>query len=160
MLALLTVSLLIVWRLRSLGLQLSLAPGGVIGLVLVLLLTASAHFFSPEALAAMLPPFVPARLPLVYVTGVLELALALGLALSPDASPGRLGDDRYARPVPPGQRLRRLRPCRDGRPRLGPGISLDPRAAAGAAHRLDLVVRGAAGRPSPLVHTVGQALRA
>src|SRR5688500_19021412 len=83
MLALLTVSLLIVWRLRSLGLQLSLAPGGVIGLVLVLLLTARAHFFSPEALAAMLPPFVPARLPLVYVTGVLELALALGLALPP-----------------------------------------------------------------------------
>jgi uncharacterized membrane protein len=83
MLALLTVPLLIVWRLRSLGLQLSLAPGGVIGLVLVLLLAASAHFFTPEALAAMLPPFVPARLPLVYVTGVLELALALGLALPP-----------------------------------------------------------------------------
>jgi uncharacterized membrane protein len=81
MLAILTVPLLIVWRLRSLGLQVNLATGGIIGLVLAFLLTASAHFFTPHALAEMLPPFVPARLPLIYLTGVLELALALGIAL-------------------------------------------------------------------------------
>jgi uncharacterized membrane protein len=90
MLALLTVPLLIVWRLRSLGLQLSLVIGGVIGLVLVLLLTASAHFVTPEALAAMLPPFVPAQLPIIYLTGVLELALALGIALPSTRRPAGL----------------------------------------------------------------------
>ena len=81
MLAILTVPLLIVWRLRRLGLDVSLGTGGIIGLVLVLLLTASAHFFTPQALAAMLPPFVPLRPALVYLTGVLEIALALGIAL-------------------------------------------------------------------------------
>jgi uncharacterized membrane protein len=75
------VPLLIVWHLRSLGLQVSPDIAGVIGLVLVFLLTASAHFLMPQALAAMLPPFVPARLPIVYLTGVLEIALALGIAL-------------------------------------------------------------------------------
>jgi uncharacterized membrane protein len=81
MLAILTVPLLIVWRLRSLGLQVSLATGGVIGLALAFLLAASAHFFAPHALAEMLPPFVPARQLLIYLTGVLELALAVGIAL-------------------------------------------------------------------------------
>jgi uncharacterized membrane protein len=81
MLAILTVPLLIVWRLRGLGLQVALATGGVMGLVLVFLLTASAHFLDPVALAEMLPPFVPARLPLIYLTGVLEIALAIGIAL-------------------------------------------------------------------------------
>jgi uncharacterized membrane protein len=81
LLAILTVPLLIVWRLRSLGLQVSPGTGGIIGLVLVFLLTASAHFLMPQALAAMLPPFVPARLPIVYLTGGLEIALALGIAL-------------------------------------------------------------------------------
>lgn len=81
MLAILTVPPLIVWRMRSLGLQVSLTIGGVIGLVLVFLLTASAHFFTPHALAEMLPPSVPARLPIIYLTGVLEIVLALGIAL-------------------------------------------------------------------------------
>ena len=81
MLTLLAVPLLIVWRLRSLGVDVSLGTGGIAGLVLMLLLTASAHFFTPQALAGMLPPFVPLRLALVYLTGVLEIALALGIAL-------------------------------------------------------------------------------
>ena len=34
-----------------------------------------------QAMAEMLPPFVPARVPLVYLTGLLEIGLALGLAL-------------------------------------------------------------------------------
>jgi uncharacterized membrane protein len=82
-LALLVAPVLIVWRLRSLGLQVDLGTGGVIGLVLVFLLTASGHFFMPQRLAEMIPPFVPARLPIIYLTGVLEIALALGLALPP-----------------------------------------------------------------------------
>ena len=81
MVAILAVPVLIVWRLRSFGLQISLGTAGVIGLVLVLLFTASGHFVTPEPMAEMLPPFVPWRLPLIYLTGVLEIALALGIAL-------------------------------------------------------------------------------
>ena len=81
MLGILTVPLLIVWRLRSFGLQVSLGTGGVVGLVLVFLFTAGGHFLMTQAMAEMLPPFVPARVPLVYLTGLLEIGLALGLAL-------------------------------------------------------------------------------
>jgi hypothetical protein len=81
MLGTLLVPLLIVWRLRRFGLQVGLATGGVAGLVMVFLFTASGHFLSTQAMAEMLPPFVPARVPLVYLTGLLEIALALGLAL-------------------------------------------------------------------------------
>ncbi len=81
MLGILTVPLLIVWRLRRFGLQVGLGTAGVVGLVLVFLFTASGHFLSTQAMAEMLPPFVPGRVPLVYLTGLLEIALALGLAL-------------------------------------------------------------------------------
>jgi uncharacterized membrane protein len=81
LLAVLVAPVLIVWRVRSLGLQVNLGTGGVIGLVLVFLLTASGHFLIPQPIAEMIPPFVPARLPIVYLTGVLEIALALGIAL-------------------------------------------------------------------------------
>jgi uncharacterized membrane protein len=83
MLVLLTLPLAIAWRLRRLGLDVSMATGGAIGLVLVFLLTASAHFLAPGPLAEMLPPLVPApaRLAIIYLTGVLEIALAIGIAL-------------------------------------------------------------------------------
>jgi uncharacterized membrane protein len=83
MLAILAVPLLIVWSLRLRGLNVNLAGGGVIGLVLTFLFTASGHFVQPEPMAEMLPPFVPARLPLIYLSGVLEIALALGIAFPP-----------------------------------------------------------------------------
>ena len=81
MLAILAVPLLILWTLRLRGLSVDLGIGGVIGLVLTFLFTASGHFVQTEAMAAMLPAFVPARVPLVYLTGLLEIALALGIAL-------------------------------------------------------------------------------
>ncbi|MFI2104840.1 hypothetical protein ACH436_16190 [Isoptericola sp. NPDC019693] len=53
------------------------------GLAAMLLLTASAHFTRPRraALVAMVPPRLPRPSLLVTVTGVLELAGAVGLAL-------------------------------------------------------------------------------
>jgi uncharacterized membrane protein len=48
------------------------------GLSLLFLFTGVGHFLETEAMAQMLPPWVPARVPLVYLTGVLEWALALG----------------------------------------------------------------------------------
>jgi uncharacterized membrane protein len=48
------------------------------GLSLLFVFTGLGHFLQTEAMAQMLPPWVPARVPLVHLTGVLEWALALG----------------------------------------------------------------------------------
>jgi uncharacterized membrane protein len=52
---------------------------GRISLALVFLLTGSTHFIVPGPMAEMLPPWVPGRLTLIYLTGVAELAGAIGL---------------------------------------------------------------------------------
>lgn len=50
-----------------------------VGLSLLFLITALAHFVSTEAMAAMIPPSIPYRIELIYVTGVLELLGAIGV---------------------------------------------------------------------------------
>ncbi|MEM9193970.1 MAG: hypothetical protein AAGF12_32645 [Myxococcota bacterium] len=51
-----------------------------IALGVMLLVTGVAHFTATESMAQMLPPWFPGGVPLVYATGVFELALA-GLLL-------------------------------------------------------------------------------
>jgi uncharacterized membrane protein len=63
------------------GVHVRPATRAKVGLTLVLALTASGHFFQTEGMASMLPPFVPYRTEIVYLTGVLELAGAVGLWL-------------------------------------------------------------------------------
>lgn len=55
---------------------------GRIGLCLVFLFTGVGHFLTPHALAQMIPPAVPLRLPIIYISGAVEIAAALAL-LSP-----------------------------------------------------------------------------
>ena len=50
-----------------------------VGLSLLFLVTALAHFVSTEAMAAMIPPSIPYRVELIYLTGVLELLGAIGV---------------------------------------------------------------------------------
>lgn len=50
-----------------------------VGLSLFFLVTALAHFNTPEEMAKMIPAFVPYPLELIYVTGVLELLGAIGV---------------------------------------------------------------------------------
>jgi uncharacterized membrane protein len=52
---------------------------GRISLALLFCFTGLGHFLMPEQMAQMLPPWVPARLAIIYVTGVLEIAGAIGL---------------------------------------------------------------------------------
>jgi uncharacterized membrane protein len=52
---------------------------GRISLALLFLFTGLGHFVNPEPMAAMLPPWVPSRVPLIYATGMLEWAGAIGL---------------------------------------------------------------------------------
>jgi hypothetical protein len=61
------------------GFQLSSAKRARVGLSLFFIFTAIGHFISTEEMAAMLPPPVPYRVELIYLTGVLELLGAIGV---------------------------------------------------------------------------------
>jgi uncharacterized membrane protein len=54
---------------------------GRVSLALVFAFTGLGHFAKGRDMAELLPPRVPARLPIIWVTGVLELAFAVGLLL-------------------------------------------------------------------------------
>jgi uncharacterized membrane protein len=51
---------------------------GAYGLGLLFNFTAVGHFIQTGPMAQMLPEFVPFRVPLVYLTGLLEFAIAAG----------------------------------------------------------------------------------
>jgi uncharacterized membrane protein len=51
---------------------------GSIGLGLLFVFTGIGHFIQPAAMAQMLPSWVPERTMLVYMTGLLEFAIAVG----------------------------------------------------------------------------------
>ena len=50
-----------------------------VGLSFFFTYTAMGHFVQTEAMSEMLPPFVPYRIELIYITGVLELLGAIGV---------------------------------------------------------------------------------
>ncbi len=52
-----------------------------IGLTFLFIFTGIGHFVETEAMAQMLPPWVPERVVLVYLTGVLEFAIAAGFLI-------------------------------------------------------------------------------
>ena len=52
-----------------------------IGLSLFFVFTALGHFVRPQEMSAMLPAFVPYRIEIIYLTGILELLGALGVWL-------------------------------------------------------------------------------
>jgi uncharacterized membrane protein len=58
--------------------ELDARNAAAIGLGLLFLFTAIGHFVQTEPMAQMLPPWVPQRILLVHLTGILEFAIALG----------------------------------------------------------------------------------
>ncbi|WP_424984176.1 DoxX family protein [Maritalea sp. S77] len=52
---------------------------GRVGIAHFLMMTASAHFSDPAAMASMLPEILPLRVEIVVLTGVLEIALGLAV---------------------------------------------------------------------------------
>ena len=52
---------------------------GRISLAIVFVFTGLGHFIMTEPMAQMLPPWVPMRMPIIYITGVVELAAAAGI---------------------------------------------------------------------------------
>lgn len=55
--------------------------GGLLGISLAFAFFGIGHFAQTEAMVAMLPEIVPARRPRVLLTGLLEIALAIGFLL-------------------------------------------------------------------------------
>jgi len=55
------------------------ALSGRIAMSAMLLFTAIGHFVFTKGMSMMLPDFVPFRIELVYLTGILEIAAAIGL---------------------------------------------------------------------------------
>ncbi|QKZ14235.1 DoxX family protein [Spirosoma sp. KUDC1026] len=76
--------LLIVSILAGIGIYLiddrvDVAFAGRIGLSAMLVFTAGGHFAFTKGMAAMIPDFIPFKTGMVYLTGVLELAGAIGI---------------------------------------------------------------------------------
>lgn len=61
------------------GLRMAPAARARVGLTLFFLFTALGHFIRTEEMAEMLPPSIPYRVELIYITGVLELLGAVGV---------------------------------------------------------------------------------
>ncbi len=54
---------------------------GCIGMSIMLTFTAIGHFTFPKGMEMMLPPFMPFKKALIYITGFIEIAAAIGLLL-------------------------------------------------------------------------------
>lgn len=52
---------------------------GRIGMAVMLLVTGMAHFIYTKGMAMMLPSFIPYKTFVVYLTGIIEIAAAVGL---------------------------------------------------------------------------------
>ena len=61
------------------GFKISPAKRARIGLSLFFIFTSIGHFIRTEEMATMLPPSVPYRIELIYITGVFELLGAIGV---------------------------------------------------------------------------------
>ena len=57
------------------------ALSGRIAMAAMLLLTAGAHFGFDKGMTLMMPNFIPYKLELVYLTGVIQAAAAIGLLM-------------------------------------------------------------------------------
>ena len=70
---------LLFYRLRNKAYR--FAMSGRIAMSVMLLMTASGHFLFAEGMAMMLPDFIPLKMEVVYITGIIEIAAAIGLQL-------------------------------------------------------------------------------
>lgn len=66
-----------IFNLRNLNLQ----RCGRAGLAILFCITGIAHFTHTDQMIQFLPPWVPARPQIIYVTGIMELAFAAGLLI-------------------------------------------------------------------------------
>lgn len=81
LIVLLTASLLAACFAKVISGNWSMILAGNIGMCAMLLLTALGHFKFTQGMIRMLPPRIPFKKQLVYVTGIAEIAIGLALLL-------------------------------------------------------------------------------
>jgi hypothetical protein len=64
---------------RATGFKIGPNTRARVGLSLFFIFTSIGHFIKAEEMSAMLPTFVPHRIQIVYLTGVLEILGAIGV---------------------------------------------------------------------------------
>jgi uncharacterized membrane protein len=69
-----------VWSLGTLR-EVDLRAAAAVGLTVLFIFTGVGHFIQTEPMSQMLPPWVPERVLLVYLTGALEFAIAAGFMI-------------------------------------------------------------------------------
>ena len=62
----------------------NLTLAGRMGVCLVFLFAALGHFFKTDSMISMLPPSVPARRAVIYLSGVLEIVFAIAVVSLPN----------------------------------------------------------------------------
>lgn len=58
-----------------------IAQSARIGMSVMLLFTSLGHFMFAEGMSMMIPDFIPFKIEMVYLTGVIEIAAAIGLLI-------------------------------------------------------------------------------
>jgi uncharacterized membrane protein len=61
--------------------HLSASLRGRLSLAILFIFTGTSHFLMPEEMAQMLPSFIPLRVEIIYLTGILEILGAIGLLI-------------------------------------------------------------------------------
>lgn len=79
LIVLLLAFLISLFSIRVLSGTYDLAFAGRIGMSVMLLFTAIAHFMFPVGVSLMLPGFIPYKTAMVYFTGIIEIVAAIGL---------------------------------------------------------------------------------
>lgn len=75
-------SFILLLAVRGLFEAMTVDRAGRIAFAVMLLFTGSSHFYLTEGMVMSMPPFFPAKEALVYLTGILEIAFAVGLAVA------------------------------------------------------------------------------
>lgn len=80
-LVILLLSFAVLWTLNRYVLRnyYALSAVGRLALAIMLMFTGAAHFFKTEEMVQMIPEFLPNKVWLVYLTGILEILGAVGL---------------------------------------------------------------------------------
>ncbi|MGM0580881.1 MAG: DoxX family protein [Bacteroidota bacterium] len=58
-----------------------IALSGRIAMAVMLVFTAAGHFAFPKGMSMMLPDFIPYKLAIIYMTGIIEIAAAIGVLI-------------------------------------------------------------------------------
>lgn len=79
LIVLLIVFVISLITLRIIKATYEVAQSGVIAMSMMLIFTAIGHFAFTKGMSMMLPKFIPFKVSIVYLTGVFEIVLAIGL---------------------------------------------------------------------------------